>query len=117
MDLSILKTLGAVAGIGGVSLGVVLLVFRDVIRKNIFPQLQPNEAFRLLRLIVVLTFLIGAAGLIAWVFTYNTPSGGPTGRRKPFHVVSATHMAVVYDVPALTSYTPGKSQSGWRLAR
>lgn len=108
MDLSILKTLGAVAGIGGLSLGVVLLVFRDVIRKNIFPQLRPNEAYRLLRLIVVLTFVIGAAGLAAWIYTYNMPTGGPISGKRAFHVFSAANMAVVYDIAGTYQMYPGK---------
>jgi len=76
MDPEILKTVGEVAGIGGISLGVVLLVFREVIRKNVFPKLPAPEAYRLLRLIVVLTFGIGIAGLGAWVVTNRqaTPS-------------------------------------------
>lgn len=109
MDLSILKTLGAVAGIGGLSLGVVLLVFRNVIRKSIFPQLGQNEAFKLLRLIVVLTFLIGAAGLTAWVFTTKAPpSSGPSPTKHSFHVVSAPNMAVVYDISGTYQTYPGK---------
>ena len=39
MDANLLQTLGQIAGIGGLSVGVALLVFRDVIRKNIFPKL------------------------------------------------------------------------------
>jgi tetratricopeptide (TPR) repeat protein len=69
MDPAILKTVGEIAGIGGISLGVVLLLFRDVIRKNIFRKLGVPEAYRLLRLIIVLVFLIGIAGLAAWVVT------------------------------------------------
>ena len=69
MDPAILKTVGEIAGIGGISLGVVLILFRDVIRKNIFPKLGVAEAYRLLRLIIILVFLIGIAGLTAWVVT------------------------------------------------
>src|SRR5579863_6947943 len=69
MDPAILKTVGQIAGIGGISLGVVLILFRDVIRKNIFPKLGVAEAYKLLRLIIVLVFLIGIAGLTAWVIT------------------------------------------------
>jgi hypothetical protein len=48
MAVQILKTVGQVAGIGGLALGVFLLLFRDIIRKNIFPKLPPVEAYRLL---------------------------------------------------------------------
>ena len=76
MDAAILQTVGEIAGIGGLSLGVVLLLFRDVIRKNIFPRLGVQEAYKLLRLIVILVFMIGIAGLAAWVATAREPSGG-----------------------------------------
>ena len=51
METELLKTVGQVAGIGGITLGVLLLLFRDIIRQNIFPKLPPPEAYRLLRLI------------------------------------------------------------------
>jgi hypothetical protein len=69
MDSALLKTVGEIAGIGGISLGVVLLLFRDVIKKNIFPKLGVPEAYKLLRLIIILAFAIGIAGLGAWVLT------------------------------------------------
>ena len=37
MDLNILKTLGQIAGIGGLALGVLLILFREVIRKRDLP--------------------------------------------------------------------------------
>jgi hypothetical protein len=53
VDADVHKIVGQVAGIGGLALGVFLLLFRDIIRKNIFPKLPPAEAYRLLRLITV----------------------------------------------------------------
>src|SRR5687768_8874305 len=44
----VLETVAKVAGIGGIALGVVLLLFREVVRKNIFPKLSPQDAYRLL---------------------------------------------------------------------
>jgi len=64
----ILKILAQVAGVGGIGLGLVLIIFRDTLRKAIFPQLDKRRAFHLLVLIVVLTTLVGLAGLAAWVF-------------------------------------------------
>jgi tetratricopeptide (TPR) repeat protein len=74
MDPAILRTVGEIAGIGGISLGVVLILFRDVIRKSIFPMLGVSEAYRLLRLIIILAFLIGVLGLAAWVVTKHDAS-------------------------------------------
>jgi hypothetical protein len=63
---SLLKTLGSIAGIGGISLGVVFLLFRQVIAKRIFPMLSEERAYLLMRSIIRYTFLIGALGLILW---------------------------------------------------
>lgn len=69
MEADILGTVGQMAGIGGVALGIFLLLFRDIIRKAIFPQLGKKDAYRLLRLISILVFLIAAIGIGAWVWT------------------------------------------------
>lgn len=75
-SISVLQTVGQVAGIGGVALGALLMIFRDVIRKNIFPNLQQRQAYRLIKLIVVLTFSIAALGIGAWAYVQR-PSPEP----------------------------------------
>ena len=65
-----MKTLGQIAGIGGISLGVLLIVLRDIIRKNIFPKFKDEKlAYSLLRLIVVVVWVTAIAGIGAWVYT------------------------------------------------
>jgi hypothetical protein len=73
MTQEILKTVGQVAGIGGIGLGVLLLIFREVIRKNIFPNLTRGNSYRLLRLALVLVWSVALAGLAAWV-TVSRPA-------------------------------------------
>lgn len=67
MDAGILKTVGQVAGIGGIALGVFLLLFPNIIRKNIFPKLPSAEACRLLRLTTEAIWSIAIVGIVAWV--------------------------------------------------
>lgn len=71
-----MRQLGQVAGVGGIALGVLVLVFRDVVRKNIFPNLAKDHAYKIIRLVLVLTFGISATGLAAWVYvqTHVAPS-------------------------------------------
>jgi|GEM_PF-1028140 len=70
METSILKTVGQIAGIGGISLGVLLIVLRDIIRKRIFPKFKSEKlAYRLLRLIIIVVWTVAIAGIAAWVFT------------------------------------------------
>jgi hypothetical protein len=75
MNEGLFETLGKVAGIGGVAFGVLLLIFQEVIRKNVFPKLSDESAYRAIRLILVLTFLIAALGIGAWIYvSVKTPS-------------------------------------------
>ena len=68
MATEILRTVGQIAGIGGLALGVLLIVFRDIIRKKIFPKLPPAEAYRLLRLITMAVWSVTIVGIVAWVY-------------------------------------------------
>ena len=69
MDSNLFKVAGAVAGIGGIALAAVVFIFREVIRKQIFPQLTKHQAYNLLNRIIVLTFVIGALGIGAYIVT------------------------------------------------
>lgn len=67
MTIEIIRTVGQVAGIGGLAIGVLLIIFREVIRKNVFPNLTKKQAHDLLRLVVVLVFVVAIVGILAWV--------------------------------------------------
>src|SRR5713101_5221536 len=68
MDAGLLKTLGEVLGIGGIALGIFFLLFREVIRKSIFPTLKKDDAYMLLRLITVLIWSVAVIGIAAWIW-------------------------------------------------
>jgi hypothetical protein len=74
MDYNVFRIVGAVAGIGGIALASVVYIFREVIRKEIFPQLTKEQAYTLLNRIVVLIFIIGVLGIIAYIVV-NWQSG------------------------------------------
>lgn len=73
MDVTLFKTVGQIAGIGGIALVVLLLLYREIIRKQIFPQLTKDQGYRLIRLIAVLVFLISLAGLGSGVWVEQRP--------------------------------------------
>lgn len=79
--LGVLETVGKVAGVGGLAITAMVLVFRDLIRKKIFPMLPAAQAYRLLRLIVLCVATISLAGLAAWAFVTLNPGPG-TGPKK-----------------------------------
>ncbi len=68
IDLSSLETLGKVAGVAGIGIGAFLWIARDLIAKNIFPTLSKVHAYRIIRLIILLAFIIALAGIAAWVY-------------------------------------------------
>jgi len=61
---AILETVGKVAGIGGLALGVFLLLFREVIRKQIFPKMSRQHSYSLIRQFMYLTFSVAALVLL-----------------------------------------------------
>jgi len=73
MDAELIRVMGQIAGIGGLAIGALLLVFRDVIRKEIFPSLTRQHAYQIIRLLIVLTFLVALAGIGAWVWVQTRP--------------------------------------------
>jgi hypothetical protein len=73
MNAEILKTVCQAAGIGGVALVVFYLLFREIIRKSIFPKLPPEDAYRLLRLIIGAIWSVAVIGIAAWAVTQPPP--------------------------------------------
>ena len=68
MNFDWLKTTGVVAGIGGIALAVVFLVFREVIRvQKVFTQVTREHTFKLFSKIITYTFIVGILVIIAYV--------------------------------------------------
>jgi hypothetical protein len=73
VEADILKAVAQVAGIGGIAIGTLLIVFRDIIGKKIFPTLDRQRGYQLLRLISVLTWSVALVGIAAWVWVESRP--------------------------------------------
>jgi tetratricopeptide (TPR) repeat protein len=54
--MSTLVTLGQTLGLAGVAVGVFFLLFREVLRKNIFPMLDRGRSYKLLRMVIIIVF-------------------------------------------------------------
>jgi hypothetical protein len=74
MDAEFVRIAGKVAGIGGLAIGALLILYRDVIRRNIFPQMSKGQAYGLLRLIIILAWSVAIIGIAAWVIVATFPS-------------------------------------------
>jgi len=84
-DIDILRAAGQVAGIGGLAIGALIIVFKEVIRKNIFPNLTKQNAYRLLRLIVVLVFFLAISGIVAWIYVNIASNSVSTSKEAETH--------------------------------
>jgi hypothetical protein len=67
MEPQLLETLGKVAGIGGIALGIMLLVFRETLSKAVLPRLSRQQAHGILTLSLVLDWSVAVLGIGAWV--------------------------------------------------
>ena len=89
MGSELLVKLGQIASIAGISLGIIFLIFRQIIAKKIFPRLSPEHAYRILRLIITLIFIIGIVGMLLWSLNpiiarlaNNTKAQNPFGEEE-----------------------------------
>jgi hypothetical protein len=110
LDLAQLEPLGKVAGIGGIAIGAVVLIIRDVIAKTSIASARQRAA--LLRLMAIGAFGIGALGIVAWL-TAGVSGGhhaSTRGAESPA-VVSGGNVTIGPASPMAGSAAP-RSQAG-----
>jgi hypothetical protein len=95
MDVQIFRTLGGIAGLAGLSIGMILLLYREIIRKNVFPALTKRDAYRLLRNIAILSWSIAMFGILCWAWSTaslhkNRPATGIASAPEEALVVAGT---------------------------
>jgi hypothetical protein len=69
MDAQVLRTVGGVAGLAGLAIGMILLLYREIVRKNVFPMLSKRDGYRLLRTITVLSWSLAMFGILCWAWS------------------------------------------------
>jgi len=83
--MELLLKLGQIAGIAGISLGLLFLLFKQIIAKKIFPNLTQEQSYKILRLIVSFLFVIGLVGMLLWTFNpIITNIASNTKAQNPF---------------------------------
>lgn len=68
MDINSLGAIAKFAGVAGLAIFAVTGVFREFIRAKFLPDLKKDDAYKLIRLALIFTFLIGIIGIISWVY-------------------------------------------------
>ena len=72
MDAQIFRILGGIAGLAGLAVGMILLLYREIVRKNIFPTLTRTDSYRLLRMVAILSWSVAIFGILGWVWSTAT---------------------------------------------
>lgn len=75
MESRLFATLGKIAGIGGLALGVFLLIFQGVLKQNLLFSggLSQDGTFYIIAALLLLTFGIAGIGIVAWLISRGTP--------------------------------------------
>jgi hypothetical protein len=113
MTAELLKDLGQIAGIGGIALGVFMLLFREVIRKKIFPTLTKKQGYWIILVSLFLIWSVALAGIIAWIMTSGNDSAATSSGQT--YSVSASVWQVDLDSKGAlvdSKTTPGITGQG-----
>ncbi len=86
METQVLEITAKAAGIGGVAIGALIIIFRETLRKAVFPRLTRQQGYRLMTLSLVLVWSVALAGIGAWVWAETaagTDNINTTGPNSP----------------------------------
>jgi hypothetical protein len=109
MDLSLLKSLGEIAGIGGIALGVVVLLVSPLIAT--IADLPQDARAGTVKWIAVGCFAIGALGIVAW--TIGSRSTVSTSGSQSPAVISKENTTINYGASSVEQpSSPAKPSSG-----
>jgi len=110
----VLQIAATAAGLAGIATIVFYYIFRDVIRKLILPRLTQEHAYRVIRLILGLTFSLAIVGIAAWTAVQFKTAAGlhPSSPRIAVRIRQAEHVFFIAyppDESALPGSTPDYS--------
>jgi hypothetical protein len=74
METKLLSSLGKAAGIGGISLGVIFLLFSDVLQQK-FAVIGAAQAYALIQSLMTFTFGISGIGIISGLISLSVKRG------------------------------------------
>lgn len=116
-ESDVLIKLGQVAGIGGISVGVLFLLFREFIRQEFFPNLDAGQAYNLLLLFMLFTFAVAIAGLATWASQVKGGGRAVVGLLLVFALAMAGIGAYVITSARESAQTNSQSTQGSEAGR
>lgn len=93
MEFDLLEKLGKIAGIAGITVGALVLIFGGIIQKNIFPKMDQKQGFRLIRTMIVAASIMAILGLAAWIYVETQKNA----MEKQNELVVKNIIGTVYD--------------------
>jgi flagellar basal body-associated protein FliL len=74
MEIKLFEYFGKVAGIGGIALGVLFFLFRDVLAEQFLKDvgLSSSQGFAIVFAVLILAFGIAGVGILAWIVSKST---------------------------------------------
>lgn len=66
---AIVAKLGQIAGLAGIAMGVLLVIFRSTLEKDFLPKggLNSDQAYHIMFAVLLFTFGIASVGILAWI--------------------------------------------------
>lgn len=68
MNLEALSQLGKIAGIAGICVGAMVIIFSGLLKNTVFKGMSQQHSYRIVRLIVMFAGIMAIAGLGSWVY-------------------------------------------------
>ncbi|NTV67077.1 MAG: hypothetical protein HGB06_05230 [Chlorobaculum sp.] len=123
MNTEILKIVGQIAGIGGLALGVLFLLFRDLLKQIVAPAMTKSQWFRVVVIFMLLVWSIAVIGIGAWVYAgvWGTKQNDPA-RASPSVIRAGQNIIAGHDIVVNVSRYPyledkyemeGMLRDGW----
>lgn len=78
MNLDLMKSFAQIAAPAGIAIGAYFYIARDVVAKNIFPNLTKQNAFHIIIFVVFSAWTVALAGIAAWVYVTFQSSSNTT---------------------------------------
>jgi len=111
MQIKLLTQLGKIAGLAGISLGVFLLLFENILKQKILPQagLGAEQATHIILALVILIFGIAVVGMIVWLVSGRSDHPEEPVDPRALLILVAIVIAILfttYKVAAMPSPSP-----------
>lgn len=81
--MRIIIEFGKIAGIAGISLGVFLFLFKEIIAKKIFPKMSPEHGYKIINRMITVIGLITVLSIGLWAFFEYLKVKGNSNVEKP----------------------------------